>query len=552
MLTSPGQRDVADFLTRNANLGSSERYRGATRAEAYYLGKQYEGRGLVDWHTAKTPLRKRKPKIQIPLFREMVEQLVGFVWSGHRFPSVKVEATRADTDAPDDIGPVLSHEDAAELTTFARRMMKLSFGPRSAKEMTRKALITTSAAVVVSVRGGHLSFHVEPGKHCTPTFRADNPREIESVEIVYQHKAEKPTAGGSIRSEWVWYRRTITETRDITYLEVPVRNGATPKWIEDPQKTVDHNLGFCPVRWVRTLPDSADLLDGTPVIDPVLYPALEAVDYTLSQRDRAVAYGMDPQLIRRGVKPNDAENLLKSPESAWDIPSDADASFLEVNGAGAQRGTEHADDFTQRIRVACRIVSLDPKLFSGDVSGRFLELVASPMVVLASDLRSDLGDDAWCSVIATALRIVATVIARGEDIWIPGATRAAAILNAAQLSGPWLDPPIGLGWQPFFPESPAERGQRVQTAMQASGNKPLVTVRTASASVADVFDVEDAGAEYDALEGEAEQRKKTALAIAGPKSNEGNANVNDDAEPDDQTEEGDDNADGSKPPPFAK
>jgi hypothetical protein len=265
-------------------------------------------------------------------------------------PPVTIGATRAKDAKPSkrEIGPRLTTDDAATLTSFAQALVGTAFLERAAKEATRKALVATSAATIVGVKGGNVVVQVEPGKHSTPIFRADNPREVESIEICYQHKPEEPTAGGAVRGRWMWFRRTIDAKRDVTFKEVPVVGGVHPKWEEDPEKTVEHGFGFCPVRWWRTLPDSCDPLDGTPVLDPVLYAVFEAVDYTISQRDRAVSYGMDPQLVRRGLNQLNADNLVKSPDGAWDIPENADAQFLEVSGAGTQRGTEHADDLTAR------------------------------------------------------------------------------------------------------------------------------------------------------------------------------------------------------------
>jgi hypothetical protein len=123
------------------------------------------------------------------------------------------------------------------------------------------------------------------------------------------------------------------------------------------------------------------------------------------------------------------------------------------------------------------------------------------MINLASDLRADVGNDAFAGTVALALRVVATVIERGEDVFVPGAYEAADVLAKSQLSGPWIDPPVLLGWPPFFEPSEDEKKARVDRAMTASGGKPLITRRTAVHTVADLFPIEDANAEHEALEG---------------------------------------------------
>ena len=78
-------------------------------------------------------------------------------------------------------------------------------------------------------------------------------------------------AGGGWRTRLYWYRRLITATDDTVFREEPFRPGVEPKWQKDPELSVVHGLGFCPAAWVRTMPTSADPVDGTPVIDPALY-----------------------------------------------------------------------------------------------------------------------------------------------------------------------------------------------------------------------------------------------------------------------------------------
>jgi hypothetical protein len=499
--TSPAERDLAAFYGRNASYGSTERYRSATLAEAYYYGLQYEGRDLVEWDAKGVPLRKRKPRLIEPLFAKAVNALNSFTWGGHRFPRASVTATRTEDDTEDarEIGPRLDHDQAAALTKFLCAVVREGKLERVAREASRKALLNRSVAIILGARGGYITAHVEPGKHCTPTFDPDNPRHVASLEIVYQHQREEPTASGAVRKRWYWYRRVIDAQRDVVFREVPVIPGRAPEWVEDPEKTVEHRLGFCPVDWWRTMPDCADAIDGQAVIDPQVYPLLDAVNYTLSQRDKAVNYGCNPQPIRTGVDEADRDALNKAPENIWDLPQGADFKFAEIAGPGVQRATEHVQDLARRFLEAVRVVLMDPQALTGDISGRVLELIHTQMIALASDLRAELGDEGYCGLLALALRLVATLVQRGEDVWIPGARAAGKLLVESQLAGPWLDPPIALAWPAWFAPSAQEQQTRVQSVLSAVGK--LITDRTAVREVAEVFHVEDPDAEYEALEG---------------------------------------------------
>ena len=511
---TPGQRDLASFYARNATYGSTARYRRATKAESYDLGFQYQG---LPPHDAKgLALRKKAPRLQVPLFADAADALAGFVWSGG-MPRLTVDATRDPLDPQDDedCGPALTPGAAQRLTQFAAQVVRLGRLDRCALEFTRDAIVTTSVAVILGVCGGRLTTHVEPGKHCTPTFDPANPGELASLDIVYQHQREEPTVGGAVRARWYWYRRTLDASRDVVYLEVPVVPGRSPDWQEDPGATVEHGLGFVPARWIRTLPDSSDPVDGRPVIDPQLYPLIDEVNYALSQRAKAVSAVVEPQIIRKGVDEKGREVLAKSSDRVWDIGEKADVSLLDQKVEGIDASSAHTKDLTDRFRAAVKVVVADPSVFSGDISGRVLELIHGPMVRLAGRLRQDLGDDGFGRLVATALRLVTVVVGRGEAIYIPGAKRAAALLSAAQLSGPWLDPPITLHWPPLFPMSEADRTARVASTVAARDGE-LIAPETAVRATADLFGVADPVVELLAIEADEEVAPAPPPAVVPP------------------------------------
>lgn len=503
-METPGQRDLASFYARNATYGSTARYRRATRAEAYDLGFQYEQ--LPPHDTKGVPLRKKRPRILVPLFSEAIDALDGFVWSGG-VPRVVIDATRdaGDDQAAGDVGPDLDVDRAKLLTRFAAALVHHGRLDRAAREISRSALVTTSVAVVMGVRGGRLDWHVEPGKHCTPTFDPQSPGELASLDICYQHQREEPTASGAARARWYWYRRTIDAERDTVYVEVPVVPGRAPVWTVDASKTVDHGLGFCPARWVRTLPDSSDPIDGRPVVDPQLYPLLDDVNYTISQRSKAVAAVVEPQIVRRGVPEGEREALSKSSDRVWDVDRGVEVELLEQEVAGIEAASKHLDDLTNRLRAAVRVVIADPKVLNGDISGRVLEIIHGPMIRVASLLRQDLGDDGFGACVALALRLVVAVIERGEAVYIPGAQRAAAVLREAQLAGPWLDPPITLHWKPFFALSEQEAGLKVDRTIKARDGK-LIRPETAVRATAEFFGVADPEVELLEIEADEDER----------------------------------------------
>lgn len=512
-------QEFTNTLLQNATLGTSERFRAARLAETYYESKQYVG--LREW-TATGALHKKKPREIIPLYKTCVDTMKRFVWGGSRFPRVTVGATREDGDKPgaDEIGPLLSNDDARDLTTFVLNMIKTSRLDRCVKEYSQRALITTSAAVIVGTRGGYLTYYVEPGYHCTPTFDPENPRRVAKLEIVYQYQQEVAGAAGAQRKLF-WFRRVVDELVDTVYLPIEVRADRMPapdEWRVDDRNSAVHGLGFCPVAWIRIFPVNPSSVDGQPFIDPALYPLLDRINYVYSQRGRAVEYGLDPQWIRKNVDRSDRANLEKHPGAVWDIVDQdkdkkAEINLVESRGTGADAARNHLVDMSARFLEAVGVVLDNADKVSGALSGVILEYLHAPMIAVASDLRKDLGDDGFGDLINLCLRVVTHEVLAGKNIWVQGAKRAAKAMDAAQLGGVWLDFPVRLHWGRYFQPT----GQDIQLSIQAADTAKkgqLVAQASATRFVSDFFGVYDINAEIDDIDSEAQERQQQALDLA--------------------------------------
>jgi len=460
----------------------------------YYNSLQYVGK--KPWKSP-GPIETRQPKVIIPLYRLAVDTLDSFIWGD--FPQVIVNPTVDDGESPSDVGPLLKQQQSKDLTTFVCNLIKRTELDLTMREGSRRAIVTTSAAIVAGVKGGNVVAQTVPGQHCTPTFNPNNPKEVIQLDIIYQFEAEEPTIRGSTTRVLYWFRRTIDEQYDTVYKIVPVRDGFTPDWEIDPKKTVRHGLGFCPVKWIRTAPSCADDIDGQPVIDPSLYSVIDCLNYVLSMRDRSAHFFLDPQWVRKGVPRSQRDEIQKNPGMMWDIEAGADVSLVEAKGFGAETASKHIDDLRERFLEAAQVVIVDPQLINARVSSSVLETMHRPMVALAKALRRDLGDNGYCGLINLVLRIISTVKARGEDVWIPGVTKAAKIISDAQLAGPWLDFPITLQWGPFFALTVEDQNLKVQSAVMAS-QSGVATKYATTQYLTDVFAIFDVDAERDAAD----------------------------------------------------
>lgn len=510
-----GQReDLAFFYAQLKTMGTTERYREATLAECYYLGKQYDD--LPGANDKTVPFAERRPSIIIPLFKEAVDEIVRFTWGGHNFPAVAIEPTRgADGERADEIGPRLDKDQAERLTRFVRALVRAAQLPSAVKEASRLAAIGRSAALILGVRAGYVATHCEPGKHCTPTWDPNRPRRVKALDITYQYPKQVEETPGRWKTIPFWYKRVIDEQRDVTYQEVRVIPGMQPNWVEDPARTVVHGLGLCPVVWFKTLSSDADQLDGAPLIDPQLYPLIDDVNRSVSQRSRAVRYVTDPQPVVSGLEEGEID-FVKNPGRPIYLPdAEAKVQYLEMTGVGVLRATEHAKELTEAFRAAVHYVKANPDTMSGNISGVVLEFLHAPMISLASDLRVDFGDNGFSAAIAMLLQITSVILGSGQDIWVQGAGEAVEILAKAQLSGVWLDPPITIRWPPFFPETEADKQARVGYSIAAEQGR-LISAAAATRQVAPIFGIEDIEAERDQVDKESLEAQRAETASYGP------------------------------------
>lgn len=510
-------RDLVAAYQTDKTLGTSERYKRATLAELYYLSHQYDS--LLPWES-RGPLKKRRPREIVPLYKTTIDTIQRFVWSGARFPRLVIAATRNDDEpaAPGEVGPSLSTQDAKDLTTFALLLIKQAKLDRCAVEYTRQALVGTSAAVIIGTRGGFLTYYVEHGKHCWPTWSLDNPRELAKLEIVFQYEREIADAGGSVVRRMYWFRRIIDDQNDVVFKPVLVVPGVSPEWVVDNANSNRHGLGFCPVRWVRTLPLSSDAIDGQAVVGYELYPILDRINYLYSQRGRAIEYVLDPQWIRKNVSKAQRALLEKNPGAIWDIEDEdkdkkSDISLLEAKGTGSDAAAAHLCDLRNRFLESVGAVLSDPDKVAGqNISGVVLEYLHAPMIALASDLRKDLGDDAFADIVNMALRIVTLQIDAGKDVWVQGAAKAAKLMRKAQGAGIWLDFPIKLQWGRFF--SPTAQDIQFAVTAATSAKGALVAQESATRFVGDYFGITDIDDELEAIDDEKQQAQQQAIKLA--------------------------------------
>ena len=518
MLTSPAQRDLEAFERTLRAQGESPRYWRLNRLEQWHLGTQYDTR--PSFWSQDVPLRERAPVVQSQFTRSAVQRLATLIFGDRSFPRLKVEAEGYRTTlspAERDALQALVDEIASTLA-LSKRM----------REVITEGLKCGSACVIVGLVEGRPSLRLVPSKWCTPTLRPDG--SVEALVIEYK----LPRGDGA----WCWHRREITDTHDRVYAPVEVVERTPPQWDTYQEVAVE----VCPVVWVRSDAEacaSPDQIDGHALIEG-LEDEVEALDMELSQLYRNALYNGEPQLVQIGVddgalagpvgraggateerfswlnsvlpgwaqRGGSSESALKkAPGKLWKLPSGGDAKMVESTGAGAEIIRGAIKELRRVLTDACGVVLFDAdSLGGGDLAARTLGLMHAPMLDHADNLRVEYGE-ALTRILSLMMRVLSGSLAQTQGVLLRTHDGAGPVLQRLYGVGPdgarrWLGASIALQWGAYFDPSAQDRQTAVATAMAASGGAPVLSHRSAVASVASLFGVHDVDAEVEATAAE--------------------------------------------------
>lgn len=572
-----------DLFSNPERICETPRYRELTCLDAYLRGTQYDGR--PDWFDGTNskgevvPLHERKPCVIYPLPAASVGQAVRFAVGEGRFPGVTVD----DVDEDEAVAPGLtvSEAEAEALTALVTQVIENACLKSASRILMRTGMSTRTAPAIVSVRRGKFVLEMPRPQDCIPKFIDNDPSaDVEAMVWCYQHMKPVDQSGAIIEKPH-WFRQDITATEFITYEDAPIEHGRKARWeIKDRR---EHGLGFCPVVWIRNMPEAhCSDIDGTAFYGAML-DEFDALNFSLSQRHRGIRYFGTPQAYETNVSddelPADVGRRAKplkgadgtgkyhpedpmggpfgvtpkkarkaAPDQIWSYKGPASLGVLETTGKAFEVTSKHVLDIRARVLEALNVVLLDPETaMKQDLAGVALERLFSPMLAMVDELREHWWEHGIAKIIGMMLRIIA--VTGGKGLFIPGARKAAPMLARFTVqteAGPlWVPPRMTPAWGDYFSPGPDDVQKGVDSAEKASA-AGLITKKTAARYVAPYFGVNDPEAEAD----EAEEESLEAAAKAVEEAQAGMATPTDSA-PEDATEDEDKAPQSAETPPDA-
>jgi hypothetical protein len=523
-----------------AEANRSPRSRRLLSLDRWVETTQYEGR--QDWFADgdnANPLRERAPCIAYPIVRAAIDSNVDLCLGEGRYPRASVaDAESEDTDDEEGIdGESRKKADAALTKITKQARLKPAF-----RTGFGRAQSSRSVALILGVRNGKPFADVEQAAWCTPTIGADGV--VEKLEIEYPYTEEKQQRDGSWRVRCLMYRRVIDAQRDVTYKPAEARrDGIAPRWTEDPEKTVAHGLGYCPVVWYPHMLGCSTVarFDGRAIHEHCTDEVF-CLDVTLSQWHRAAFFSGDPQQVEYGVdlpatgrtlrETPSGDGLVKStslggaPSAGNPVngqyvscatrparkkgpgqivsidapPSEAKVELLTLPPGALKALEEHARDLRTKVAESLGVVFTDPESvrYASAMSGKAQQMLRARQTDRCDQYRDDMGDHMIVPALQMLVRICKTV---GDAV-------KSAIIRAGVAVMP-DDVEIALKWGPYF--TPDEDDDKKTAEVVAAADKVLpLPDRLKAQRLASVLGIEDPEEILEEVEQERKAREERA------------------------------------------
>ena len=332
-------------------------------------------------------------------------------------------------------------------------------------------------------------------------------------------------------------------------IEAP-KDGREPSagaWVPDPTRTVEHKLGYCPVVWYAHMRECSTVndYDGEAIHQHIL-PAIEGLDFALSQKHRAVLSCGDPQIIEAGVEPGynpsgatgtisvpstpnggspssgnaqtgsyaqtgGKKGRVKSPGLVWQYPDkDTKVTYLTLAPGAIEALDSHCADLRNKNAESLQVVVLDPQnlKLAAAISGKAIEQLRARQFDRCDQIRDDVGTGWLLPAIKMLLRV-----SLSAKIALPSVKKAAAAL-AKFVEDDISSPMLFLRWpKGYVAPDPADEQLIVTTAVAAK-ESGAITRRMLLQKIAPIYSIDDLAQAEEALDEEKADNQAEALEHA--------------------------------------
>jgi hypothetical protein len=431
----------------------------------FYYGQIYDA--LSPWNTEYAsnkyiPLNKRRPCVIYPIPRIIVNDSVGMLFGNSHFPVMRCD-----------------DEDTENFIQSINRVSNI----KNAMMCAAKIGSLGSVCVIAKVLNSKFHFDVLNTLNVFPVFDKLNPHCLESLtEKVKVTGATLINSGEDLeptdlnKSKIFWMVRKLTKTQEIFYKMAEDKKDWEIGLIEDTEKSSTHNFGFVPAVWIKNLPTVDSEIDGECTFGSVLDMCVET-DYQLSQLARLLRYNSDPTLVIKDPSAIDGQILIKG-QGALKLGENGDAFLLEMNGQSTKSVIDYVKTLREFAIEATRGNRASPNKMNALHSGKALQMLNSPLISLADELRLSYGNNGLLEIYKLVFAICESNKVEISDIY-----GCYGDLNKTLNS-------MILDWPEWYPSTMADNLQESQ-AIATNMQSGIISRETAISSIAEKYNITD-------------------------------------------------------------
>jgi hypothetical protein len=358
-----------------------------------------------------------------------------------------------------------------------------------------------SVAILFRVLASRVFFDVMDTPFLTPKWKADAPDTLEQVTEKYKVKGQALKDSGyaikddELKSDF-WFQRDWTAESEIWYQPVKIEANAKAPAI-DKAKTVNHQLGFVPVVWIKNLP-GGNGIDGTCTFPAEAIDTGIEIDYQLSQVGRGLKYSSDPTLLIKEPAFSDG-TIIRSASNAITVNEKGDAKMLEINGTAAAAVMDYVRMLREFALESMHGNRANADKISAAQSGRAMELANQALIWLADRLRISYGEGAL-------LELLNMVVKAADKL-------ALTYKDGSKVGKIALTAPLALRWPAWYQPTTTDM-QTTANTLRTLCDAGLMSRLTAIKVLCAQYDIEDAEAEKLLADADMKERNDAAKKTA--------------------------------------
>lgn len=438
-------------------------------------------------YNSKEPIKlsDRRPSVRSRLSKIVVDNSVSLLFGEGRFPHIVLHDDKEKG----------KNEKMEDSQRIINQMIESCDLQMTMIESATSGSVGSSAVLFKLIEGVPF-FEALCTEYLTPIFNPANPKELISVIEKYKEKGSELKIGGDYQglddNKIYWIMRKWTADQEIYYKpwvagKEKLKNNELKNdvEVEDKDKTINHNLGFVPLVWIKNLPCGKNKIDGYCTFIDGIDTNME-LDYQLSQGGRGLRYSQEPMLMIKNQSLNMSGEMVIGEGNILSVEDGGDAKHIEITG----NATKAVIDYSKELRdIALENMHgnrMNPDKVNAHQSGKAMEMLNLPLIWLASKLRMSYGEYGLKELIKMVIR------ANQEFDLKVGDER----INKGFLKN---DVKISLKWSDWFESTKEDRNKEADTLSKLI-DKRIISRSTALESIAAEYDIGDTNEELEKIE----------------------------------------------------